>query len=647
MPACNLWSFGSLGLSLNFSGAFRKSKMTRSALEILNGFIFVWSVSVTQHILAHPSLPRVALSTSQPCPLNFTLLDLLVSIGDELRDSKNSTYRCTSYVQALHFVTVEYVAQTGQFWVPIASADACWDAFDDELNALGHHTNVRSECNFTTPSLVQGSDNCKNITTVQKLVKLVPVDVMSDISAKCVNASLEWLSSCSACTKAVIEACNDYLPVGNTSGNLIGCQDLLQIYGASAMATTTLRAGVASCLWNLVIHKDHKGSHARFIFGSAGAIVTLLLSLGLLLSLYLRHRMHRIEARKQDLSTSKEKLAMSNSNLQWYTLNEIKTATNNFSTTNLLGCGGFGSVYKGVLADGTEVAVKKFKNCTRTGDDEFFHEVEVISSVKHRNLVSLIGCCVDRVDPRGHQLIIVYDYMPNGCLYQHLFTKNTLLDWPRRLNIAIGIVKGLVYLHQEVQPMIIHRDIKSSNILLDAQWNARVADFGLARFTPEGVTHVTTRVAGTHGYVAPEYVLYGKLNEKSDVYSLGVLLLELFTRRKIISLSDTSGEPLLLADWAWPHIKDGRILDVLDPQMDNLGPLEVVERHVRVAFLCSHPQVAVRPTIDQVLRFMETDQPLPSVPDRPPPYTVTMSYSDKSTGDSTHLSLTSLSDKAR
>ncbi|KAI5067837.1 hypothetical protein GOP47_0018365 [Adiantum capillus-veneris] len=628
--------------------------MTCLALVILNGFVFVWSFSIMLQTSALSLLHTAALSTTTPsCPLNFTLLDMLVSIHKEVKDSKNNTYRCTCYVQALHFVMVEYLAQTGHFWVPIAAANTCWDAFDNKLSALGHRIDARSECNFTTASLAQASDNCKNITTVQTLEKVVPTNVMSDISARCVNASLEWLSSCSGCTKAIVEASYNYLTAGNTNDTINSCQDLLQIYGASSMATTELRTGVASCLWNLVLHKHHKVTHTKFIFGSAGAIVTLVLCLGLALSFYVRHRMRKVAASKLDLSTRKEKLAKSNSNLQWYTLNEIKAATNNFASSNLLGCGGFGSVYKGVLADGKQVAMKKFKNCTLAGDDDFFHEVEVISSVKHRNLVSVLGCCVDRLDPSGHQRIIVYDYMPNGCLYSHLFTKNTLLDWPTRQNIAIGIVKGLVYLHQEVQPMIIHRDIKSSNILLDAQWNARVADFGLARFTPEGATHVTTRVAGTHGYVAPEYVLYGKLNEKSDVYSLGVLLLELFTRQKMITLSDSLRDPILIADWAWPHIKEGRILDVLDPHMDNLGPLEVVERYVHIALLCSHPQVAFRPTIDQVLRLMETDQPLPVMPDRPPPYTITLSDFNKSACTSTCLSGSSSyqlfchSDKAR
>lgn len=526
------------------------------------------------------------------------------------------------------------MAGSGHFWVPNASAAACWDAFDKKLGSLGHHVNVRSECNFTTASIAQGSDSCKNISTVQILQRVVPVRVLSDISVKCTNASADQLSSCSACTAAVVQATNDYMHVETLSGSINSCQDLLPLYGASTMPNTASRMDVATCLLNLMLHKDNEATHSKFVFGSIGAAVTVVLAFGVLLSIYFRYRMHRITVSKRDLEASKEKMAKSNCNLTWYTLDEIKAATDNFSVCNVLGSGGFGSVYKGVLPDGTHVAMKRFKNCSPAGDEEFFHEVEVISSVKHRNLVALRGCCVDKSDPRGHQRIIVYEYMPNGSLHDHLFSQKTFLDWPKRKNIALGIVRGLVYLHQDVQPAIIHRDIKSSNILLDSHWNARVADFGLAKFTPEGATHVTTRVAGTHGYVAPEYVLYGKINEKSDVYSFGVLLLELLTGQKIISFLNDSEGPLLITDWAWSLVKEGKIGDVLDPHMDNLGPPEVVEKYVRIALLCSHPHVSSRPTIDQVLKLMETDQPLPLVPDRPPPYTVAMSDLEKTAGNS-------------
>ncbi|KAH7296423.1 hypothetical protein KP509_26G022800 [Ceratopteris richardii] len=326
-------------------------------------------------------------------------------------------------------------------------------------------------------------------------------------------------------------------------------------------------------------------------------------------------------------------MAKSNSNLRWFTIAEIKSATNNFSRHNIAGTGGYGNVYRGTLEDGTEIAVKRFKNISAAGEDEFFHELEVISSVRHRNLVALQGCCVDKTDNVGYQRIIVYDYMPNGSLHDHLFVKKTKMDWPRRKNIALGIVRGLSYLHQEVQPAIIHRDIKASNILLDANWNARVADFGLAKFTPEGATHVTTRVAGTQGYVAPEYVLYGQLNEKSDVYSFGILLLELFTGKPILKTVPNAGEgSVLITDWVWGLVKQGKVLDALDPEMGCLGPSEVMERFLLIALLCAHPQVPCRPTLDSVIKIMENDQPMPPLPDRPLAYTVDIADIEQAIG---------------
>ncbi|KAL0446948.1 UNVERIFIED_CONTAM: Proline-rich receptor-like protein kinase PERK9 [Sesamum latifolium] len=229
---------------------------------------------------------------------------------------------------------------------------------------------------------------------------------------------------------------------------------------------------------------------------------------------------------------------------------ELVEATNGFSSQNLLGEGGFGYVYKGILADGRDVAVKQLKIGGGQGEREFRSEVEIISRIHHRHLVSLVGYCIYE-----SRRLLVYDYVPNNNLYFLLHAEDRpLLDWATRIKIAVGAARGIAYLHEDCHPRIIHRDIKSSNILLDNNFEARVSDFGLAKLAMDVNAHVTTRVIGTFGYMAPEYASSGKLTEKSDVFSYGVVLLELITGRKPIDSSQPQGEESLV-EWARPLLK--------------------------------------------------------------------------------------------
>ncbi|KZV19018.1 hypothetical protein F511_08446 [Dorcoceras hygrometricum] len=242
-----------------------------------------------------------------------------------------------------------------------------------------------------------------------------------------------------------------------------------------------------------------------------------------------------------------------------FSYEELAVATGGFAHPNLLGQGGFGFVHKGVLPDGREVAVKSLKAGSGQGEREFQTEVDIISRVHHRHLVSLVGYCI-----AGEQRMLVYEFVPNKTLEFHLHAKGQpVMDWATRLRIAVGSAKGLAYLHEDCHPRIIHRDIKTANILLDFNFEAMVADFGLAKLTSENYTHVSTRVMGTFGYLAPEYASSGKLTEKSDVFSFGVMLLELITGRKPVDHTNKTMEDSLV-DWIVRALDGNSLLEDLN-----------------------------------------------------------------------------------
>ncbi|KAK6134004.1 hypothetical protein DH2020_032246 [Rehmannia glutinosa] len=288
----------------------------------------------------------------------------------------------------------------------------------------------------------------------------------------------------------------------------------------------------------------------------------------------------------------------------WFTYEELVNATNDFSAQNLLGQGGFGSVYKGSLADGREVAVKQLKIGGGQGEREFRSEVEIISRIHHHHLVSLVGYCISE-DKR----LLVYDYLPNNTLYFHLHGEGRpVMDWATRVKIAVGAARGIAYLHEDCHPRIIHRDIKSSNILLDSNFEARVSDFGLAKLAMDANTHITTRVMGTFGYMAPEYASSGKLTEKSDVYSFGVVLLELVTGRKPVDTSQPLGEESLV-EWARPLLSHALDTEEFGGLADSRLEGNYIDgemfRLIEAAAACVRHSSAKRPKMGQVVRAFD------------------------------------------
>ncbi|XP_065011165.1 probable receptor-like protein kinase At2g42960 [Musa acuminata AAA Group] len=315
----------------------------------------------------------------------------------------------------------------------------------------------------------------------------------------------------------------------------------------------------------------------------------------------------------------------------WFTLRDLENATDRFSKENVTGEGGYGVVYRGRLVNGTEVAVKRLLNNLGQAEKEFRAEAEAIGHVRHKNLVRLLGYCIE-----GTHRMLVYEYVTNGNLEQWLhgaLQQHGVLSWENRMKVIVGTAKGLAYLHEAVEPKVVHRDIKSSNILIDAEYNAKISDFGLAKLLGSGKSHLTTRVMGTFGcidvffsvpyldpknnpylklsshfrYVAPEYANTGLVNEKSDVYSFGVLLLETVSGREPIDHGRPANE-VNLVEWLKQMVGNRRTEEVVDPNLEAKPSTRALKRALLVALRCVDPDSSKRPNMGQVVRMLEADE---------------------------------------
>ncbi|XP_076921480.1 inactive protein kinase SELMODRAFT_444075-like [Bidens hawaiensis] len=286
-----------------------------------------------------------------------------------------------------------------------------------------------------------------------------------------------------------------------------------------------------------------------------------------------------------------------------FTYAELELATGGFSKANFLAEGDFGSVHRGVLPDGQAVAIKQHKLASCQGDKEFCSEVEVLSCAQHRNVVMLVGFCVE-----DGKRLLVYEYVCNRSLDFHLYGHNEVpLEWSSRQKIAVGAARGLRYLHEECRVgCIVHRDVRPNNILLTHDYEPMVGDFGLARWQPDGDTGESTRVIGTFGYLAPEYAESGQITEKADVYSFGVVLVELVSGRKAVDLNRPKGQQCL-TEWARPLLEEGAINELVDPRLDNCYSEDEVHCMLQAVSLCIKRDPHLRPKMSQVLRILEGD----------------------------------------
>ncbi|XP_028804419.1 G-type lectin S-receptor-like serine/threonine-protein kinase At1g11410 [Neltuma alba] len=297
-----------------------------------------------------------------------------------------------------------------------------------------------------------------------------------------------------------------------------------------------------------------------------------------------------------------------NSNLTLFDLKDIIEATNNFADANMLGKGGFGSVYKGLLKDGMEIAVKRLSKYSGQGIKEFRNEVTLIAKLQHRNLVRILGCCMD-----GEEKMLIYEYLPNKSLDSFIFdqAKKLQLDWRKRFYIICGVARGILYLHQDSRLRIIHRDLKASNVLLDLAMNPKIADFGMARIFGGDQTEANTNcVVGTYGYMSPEYAMEGIFSIKSDAYSFGVLLLEIVTNRKNSGYYDDITSTLV--GHIWNLWRESRAMEIIDPSLIGDPCLEhEVLKCIHVGLLCVQEYPTDRPTMSEVVFMLDNDSTLP------------------------------------
>ncbi|KAK2360560.1 G-type lectin S-receptor serine/threonine-protein kinase [Trifolium repens] len=321
-----------------------------------------------------------------------------------------------------------------------------------------------------------------------------------------------------------------------------------------------------------------------------------------------KHRLfHFNKLEKAEESTDNVFGELSQAKLQellLYNFEKLATATNNFHESNKLGQGGFGPVYKGILQDGKEIAVKRLSRSSGQGLEEFMNEVVVISKLQHRNLVRLLGCCIE-----GDEKMLMYEFMPNKSLNAYIFdpSRNKLLDWEKRFNIIEGIARGILYLHRDSRLKIIHRDLKASNILLDEDLNPKISDFGMARIFGVSEDRANTqRVVGTYGYMAPEYAMHGVFSDKSDVFSFGVLLIEIVSGRRNSSFYESENS-LTLLGFAWIQWKEDNILSLIEPEIYDDSHHKNILRFIHIGLLCVQESAADRPTMAAVISMLNSE----------------------------------------
>ncbi|CAL5085335.1 unnamed protein product [Urochloa decumbens] len=411
---------------------------------------------------------------------------------------------------------------------------------------------------------------------------------------------------CGACLHGLISAFPATFPSGQHGGRILVPRCTVRYETDDTFFNTD----------NLSVDLHKPKPSKSWLWATISAVSVSLLAASFVLHRWIKIRrkreLARLELRRLSVAVKSVinlwRMEEGNSGFSLYDFSQMKVATNGFSIENKLGQGGFGAVYKGLLPDGLEIAVKRLGPCSLQGLVEFKNEIQLIAKLQHRNLVKLLGCCIEG----EHEKILVYEYMPNKSLDLIIFDnkKGVSLDWPKRLNIIDGISQGLLYLHIHSRLCVVHRDLKASNILLDSEMNPKISDFGMARIFSSSVAESnTTRIVGTHGYIAPEYASDGVCSVKSDVFSFGVLLLEIISGTMTTGSYRYDGKLYKLIAYAWLLWKAGQWPELVDRCLaGNEGYHFTMERYIHVALLCVQESADDRPAMDEVVKMLSSGE---------------------------------------
>ncbi|XP_022846079.1 receptor-like serine/threonine-protein kinase SD1-8 isoform X1 [Olea europaea var. sylvestris] len=406
-------------------------------------------------------------------------------------------------------------------------------------------------------------------------------------------------------------SCTAYSYVGNAcsvwNGELLNLQQLSENNGSGRTINVRLSASASQ------FSRTKKGKWV-IIGAVVGSVAVVIVLLAIVVIVICRRRIRTPNAVEGSLIANLGEDSKSNIGVPFCTWESILVATENFSDANKLGQGGFGLVYKGIFPEGQEIAVKRLSSCSVQGINEFQNEVVLIAKLQHRNLVRLVGYCI-----KENEKILLYEYMPNKSLDAFIFDQNLckLLNWKKRFEIISGIARGVLYLHQDSRLRIIHRDLKTSNILLDEEMNPKISDFGLARIVEgKGTIASTNRVIGTYGYMSPEYALDGLLSMKLDVFSFGVVVLEIISGKKNTG-SYQSTEDLNLLSYVWRLWSEKKALDLVDPiLLESCDKYEVL-KCINVGLLCVEDDPNDRPTMSNVVLMLSGETAVLPVPNQP------------------------------